>query len=70
MNEARKAALEMQHHLLETNWIIPTIAPLSFPMWQQWVFDYVYEPSNVNRITRSQAYRVWMDVAKMPADRR
>ena len=69
-NEARKAALEMQRHLLETNWIIPTIAPLSFPMWQQWVFDYVYEPSNVNRITRSQAYRVWMDVAKMPADRR
>ena len=69
-SEAKKAGLEMQKHLLETNLIVPTIAPLSFPMWQQWVFDYVYEPSNVNRITRSQGYRIWMDVEKMPADRR
>jgi hypothetical protein len=39
-------------------------------MWQRWVFDYVFEPSNVNRMTRSQGYRIWMDVDKMPSDRR
>jgi len=68
--DRKKAGLEMQRLLLEKNYIVPTIAPLSFPMWQRWVFDYVPEPSNVNRMTRSQGYRIWMDVEKMPPDRR
>ncbi len=70
LGEAKRAAQEMQRYLLETNYLIPTIAPLSFPMWQRWVSDYVFEPSNVNRMTRSQGYRIWMDVDNMPADRR
>lgn len=70
INARKQAGLEMQRYLLETNHIVPTIDPLVFPMWQRWVFDYVFEPDNVNRITRSQGYRLWMDTSQMPADRR
>ena len=68
--ERMKAGLEAQRYVLEKNYIIATIAPASFPMWQPWVFDYIYEPSNVTRLLRQQGYRIWMDVEKMPAGRR
>ncbi len=68
--ERMKAGLEVQRYLLEKNYVIATIAPASFPMWQPWVFDYIYEPSNVTRLLRQQGYRIWMDVEKMPAGRK
>ncbi len=70
INDRKKAGLEMQRLVLDKNYIVPTLDPPVYPMWQRWVFDYVFEPDNVNRVTRSQGYRIWMDGSQMPADRR
>ena len=68
--EQKRLALEMQRHLLEQLYLIPTVEGPGFKLRQPWVHGFVPHVSIAPFIDSAQAPSVWLDVEKMPPDRR
>ena len=70
VGEQKRAALEMQRLLIEKLYVIPTIEVGAFQVWQPWVRNYIYNIGTSEIVDQENAASMWLDVEKMPADRR
>jgi len=68
--EQKRAALDMQRLLIEKLYVIPTIEVGAFQVWQPWVRNYIYNIGTSEIVDQENAASMWLDVEKMPADRR
>ena len=70
LNEQKRAVRTMQELLLEKLYIIPTIDSPVYQLWQPWLKNYNYSFGGSPLIGQDNVGWMWLDVAKMPADRR
>ncbi len=70
VNARKKAVRDMQELLLEKLYIIATIDIPVYQLWQTWVKSYNFNFAGSPLIHQINVGWMWLDVAKMPADRR
>ncbi len=69
-SELKRAVRAMQELLLDKLYLIATIDTPVYQLWQPWTKNYNYSSGGSPLIDQQNVGWMWLDVAKMPADRR
>jgi peptide/nickel transport system substrate-binding protein len=70
ISDRKQAVRAMQDLLMEKLYFIPTVDAPTYQLWQPWVNNYNYDQGGSPLVGQHNLPWVWLDLAKMPADRR